>query len=105
MWRFRNCRPILSPASRHRPQPLPMMRRAKQRRQAKAWSYGLIAKEDSGASAPRRAAERSSCINRQWHDTGLVGLFSGQEVEFRPVLWVGRHVRAENLRLIAGFTE
>jgi cold shock CspA family protein len=37
--------------------------------------------------------------------SGLIGLFPGQEVEFRPVLWAGRHVRADNLRLIAAFTE
>ena len=37
--------------------------------------------------------------------SGLIGLFPGQEVEFRPVLWAGRHVRADNLGLTAAFTE
>jgi len=82
-----------------------MMRRAKQRRPSKGvvlWfdrkrGFGRIRSAEGGGTiiVHQSAVARSE----------LVGLFSGREIEFRPVVWAGRHVRADYLRLIAAFTE
>jgi cold shock protein len=59
--------------------------------------FGRIRSAEGG----RMIIVHQSAVDR----AGLIGLFPGQEVEFHPVPWVGAHVRADNLRLIAASAE
>jgi CspA family cold shock protein len=59
--------------------------------------YGFIRTVRLGRDVP----VHQSAIDR----AGLLGLFPGQVVEFDLVPWGEYHVRADNLRLIAAYSE
>jgi cold shock CspA family protein len=106
MWHFRELMADLTGLSGSRPPKMPADHEPASPRVPVRRGTVLWFDQDKGHGRIGCAGGGTVTVHQSTvEQSGMIGLFPGQEVEFDLVPWGGYHVRADNLRLIAACAE